>query len=344
MVEDKRIKACPYCGSIEIVPKILFGGPLPGVDAKDGTYVCENCGREAVPLHFRSFDEWNAFFKDTGDASKSIDSTFARVPIVPINTAALFSLGKFDFPIGKTAKVVNIVWHNNSIVPRDDGVPFDTYWKAAFDKRYNASAILIMDLAGIAEAKPNFKVLKDLTKKKHEIWLDIGMRSIQDLFDSFAMEVSKAIASTITSTGLEIFNEVFELSDRCLPCIYFDEEIVWAKKRAGPSKLKEMAKKLKSIGYGEMAVVDLRRLGTANGVSRDFLAETLACDLDIYVGGGVIETDLEFLKEKGVAGAFIDPHTPVIRSLFKSEERLAPTDLRLLEKSKTIKDSGIPTD
>lgn len=344
MAEDKKIKACPYCGSIEVVPKILFGGPLPGIDAKDGSYVCRNCGKEAVPLYFRSFDDWYAFFENRGDASKPVDLAFVGVPIIPVNTAALFSLGKFDFPIGKTAKVVNIIWHNNSIIPRDDGVPFDTYWKAAFDKRYNASAVLIMDLAGVREAKPNFKVLKDLTKKNREIWLDIGMRTVQDLFDSFAMEVSRAIVSTMTSTGLGIFNEVFELSDRCLPCIYLDEEIVWAKKRAGPSRIKEMAKKLKSIGYEEMAVVDLKRLGTANGVSRGLLEEMLACEIDIYIGGGVIETDLEFLREKGVAGALIDPHTPVIRSLFETEENLTPTDFRLSEKSKTIKGSSIPTD
>ncbi|MDH7507815.1 MAG: HisA/HisF-related TIM barrel protein [Methanomassiliicoccales archaeon] len=344
MAEDKRIKACPYCGSVEVVPKVLFGGPLPGVDANDGTYVCEKCGREAVPLHFRSFDDWYAFFEADDNASKSIDAAFAIVPIVPINTAALFSIRRFDFPIGKTASVVSIVWQDSSVMPRGDGVSFETYWEAIFDKRYNASAALIMDVAGITEAKPNFKVLKDLTKRSREIWLDIGMRSVQDLFDCFTMGVSRAIVSTLTSTGLELFNDVFELSDKCLPCMYFDGEIVWAKKRAGPSKLKEMAKEMEHIGYDEMAVVDLRRLGTGNGVSRDFLVEALACDLDVYIGGGVVETDLEFLREEGAAGAFIDPHTAVIRSLFEIEGGVTPTNLPLQEKKKTVKGSSVPID
>ncbi|MEM2944515.1 MAG: HisA/HisF-related TIM barrel protein [Methanomassiliicoccales archaeon] len=329
MKKEKKILACPYCGSVEIVPKVIFGGPLPGIDAKNGTYVCEKCEKEAVPLHFRTFEEWSSFFGGVGISSES-GSAFFRIPVLPIDTVPFLSIGRIEFPIGKVARVSNIVWRGNALASINEGIPFDIYLKTVFGKNYSANAILLMDLAGINEGKPNFKVLKELTRKNREIWLDIGMHTLQDLFDSYAMEVSRAIINTSTANGLRIFEEAFELSDRCMPCIYFDKEIRWAKRNSGPADLKTMANMLKKIGYEEMAVIDINHLGSSKGVSKDFVKKALANDLKVYIGGGVVETDLDLLEKEGATGALIDPHTPMIRSLLENDdEKLHPSTFSL---------------
>ncbi len=224
------------------------------------------------------------------------------------------------------------------------GAPFERYWNAVGGRRYNASGILLMDLSGMRESKPNFKVLKDLVRKKENVWLDIGMRSVQDLFDSFAMEVSKAIASTLTATGIGMFRDVFELSDQCIPCVYVDDEVKWARPNGNPLSLKETVRAMNDIGYREVAIIDLRRLGSRQGVSRDFASEALGFDMDVFVGGGVMETDIEFLRQAGAAGALLDPHTPVIRDLLGSEERPLPTEDIRSEPVRTTRPRELPCD
>ncbi|MBM4237287.1 MAG: hypothetical protein FJ151_02250, partial [Euryarchaeota archaeon] len=206
------------------------------------------------------------------------------------------------------------------------------------------SGILLMDLAGMREGRPNFKVLKDLVRRKGNVWLDIGMRSVQDLFDSFAMEASKAIASTLTAPGIGMFREVFELSDQCIPCIYVEGEVKWGRPNGNPSSLKETVRALDDIGFREVAIIDLKRLGLRQGVSRDFASRALSFDLDVLVGGGVMETDIEFLREGGAAGALLDPHTPIIRDLLGSEERPVPTEDLRSEPVRTVRPRELPCD
>lgn len=343
---EGRIRACPYCGSDEIGPKMLFGGPLAGVDNKDGSCVCHACGRTAVPLDFTSLEELERFRKGVlGPMQKEAgEGSFSFVPVLPVDTTALFSLAGVDLPIGQVAEVVSLEWDGHSISRTAYSAPFVKYCRAVEGQRYNASDILLMDLSGIRSGRPNFRVLRELIKRKYNVWLDLGIRSVQDLFDSFAMEISRAVATTLTSPGMRLFEEIFELSDRCLPCLCVDKRVIWARPNGGPSRLSEVARELRSTGYEEVAVVDLRRLGTRGGISEAFLSETSALDMRVFVGGGVVETDLDKIQESGVAGAFIDPHTPVISDLLSTNERLAPTDFPEGAARRAARPTAAPTD
>ncbi len=77
--------------------------------------------------------------------------------------------------------------------------------------------------------------------------------------------------------------------------------------------------------------MDLRRLGTELGPDPAFLATLDGIDLDLYVGGGLQESDVLRLGEKGFAGGLVDPFTPVIRDL-----------LSKLPKGPTTTEAGAP--
>jgi len=342
----ERIRACPYCGSTDIAPKTLFGGPLVGVDNKDGSYVCHGCGRTGVPLDFASQEELRFFQKDVlGTREKENQRRgFVHIPMVPVDTRSLFSIAGFDLPIGQVAEVVSVEWNGRTLSRTEYRAPFVQYLKAVEGKRYNATDILLIDLSGIQDAKPNFKVLRELVRKKYNVWLDLGMRSMQDLFDSFAMEISRAVASTLTVPSVKLFRDIFELSDKCLPCVCLDRDVVWSRPNGGPQKFGDAVRELKGIGFDEIGVIDLTRLGKRSGISRDFVSKLSDCDLDVVVGGGVIESDLNRLQEAGFAGAFVDPHTPVIADIIDEREDELPTNHTMATTRKATTAKPAPTD
>jgi uncharacterized protein related to proFAR isomerase len=325
--EERRIRACPYCGSTRIEPKILFGGPMAQLDHKDGKYCCLDCGRESVPLDFQtSYDVQEFREYSESEAETPAAEDFLRVPIVPLNTAPLFRMGPMELPIGKVARVVNVKWNENRLDPLEFSVPFLDYWRAISGKRYNAHEMFMMDISGINDGKPNFMALKKLIKHRYEMWLDIGIRDLQDLFDSFAMDISWAVAGSLSCPTTKLFEEIFDLSDRCVPCIYIDREVRWDRPGAGPSDLGRLLHFLFETGFERLAVIDLPRLGKREGYSEHLAAYLDGYEVEILLGGGVRETDLGALQELGFKGALVDPFTPVIESIIEETEDAEPTE------------------
>ena len=48
-------------------------------------------------------------------------------------------------------------------------------------------------------------------------------------------------------------------------------------------------------------------------------------DLELYVGGGLQESDVLRLRERGFAGGLVDPFTPVIRDLLSKVTKATTT-------------------
>ena len=111
----KRISACPHCGSRDIEPEVIFGGPMAGVDNKDEGYICHQCGKKAVPLDFVSQSELRAFKEDNMEQDQAPKS-FKHIPIMPVDTRSLLSLAGIDIPLGSVAEVVSIKWNGVRLV------------------------------------------------------------------------------------------------------------------------------------------------------------------------------------------------------------------------------------
>ena len=323
--EEGRIRACPHCGSRNIEPKILFGGPMAHLDNKDGSYNCLDCGKTSVPLDFHTSYEVEDFKTSKDELDEPVTKEFLRVPIVPLNTAPLFTMGPLELPIGKVARVVNVRWNGGCLEPLEFSVPFSDYWNAVSGKRYNAQEMFLMDLSGICDGRPNFSALKKLIKHRYKIWLDLGIGDIQDLFDSFAMDISYAVAGSLSCPSVQIFEEIYDLSDRCVPCAYIDRDVKWSREGAGPKDLRRFLGALGRIGYDRVALIDLTRLGVREGFSWDMGSVLEGSDCELVIGGGVRESDFDSMREMGFAGALVDPFTPVIESIIEKPEDAEPT-------------------
>lgn len=315
---DEEVVGCQHCGSRNLVPKVLVGGPMAGVDNKDGTYVCLDCGRELVPLAFEGEEERQDFVAHAQIAGKD----FLHIPIVPVDTWSLFNLPLIDVPVVQVAKVVEVEWRNGwNVLP--GGVPFADYWRAVGSKRYGAEDVLLMDLAGMQQARPNFEALKALMKRKYAVWLEMGVRDVHDIFDAFTLGAHNVLLGSLTCPSKQMLEETIELSDMSVPLLYYDGKVLWSGKRL-PSGLSESLRTLADLGFERAAVLDLRRLGSRDGYDADLAEEALSSELDILFGGGVREPHLVELREKGAVGGLLDPYTPVLRNLISTQG--APAD------------------
>jgi len=310
---NEEVVGCQHCGSRRIVPKVLVGGPMAGVDNKDGSYICLDCGRELVPLGFEGETERQDFVAHAQTAGKD----FLHIPIVPVDTWALFNIPLLDIPVVKVAKVVEVEWGEGWNV-RPGGVPFADYWKAVGSKRYGADDVLLMDLAGMQHARPNFEALKALMKRKYAVWLEMGVRNVQDLFDAFTLGSQNVIVGSLTCPSKAMLEEVIELSDMSVPLLYYDGKVLWSGKQL-PSDLSASLRMLDDLGFEKAAVLDLRRLGGRDGYDVELLDLVLSSDLDMLFGGGVREPDLPELRDKGAVGGLLEPYTPVLRDLIASQ-------------------------
>ncbi len=320
MADNITIRACPYCGSMDTYPALLFGGPLPWIDHNDGGYRCRNCGRTAVPLDFDTMDELSAFQKSLTAGKTEGTGEFIHVPMMPVDTTTLFHVPYIDLPIAQVAEVVEVEWNNGYRI-KGQSAKFSRYWRAVQSPRYSAKELMLLDLSGIQGGRPNFDVLKTLIKSKYQVWLDLGVRDVEDVFDAFAMDVSRTIIGTMTAPSLKVFEEAFELSDRVVPCIQMTTEVLWPRHKSGPRDLEGAVAALTDLGFEHIGVIDLTRVGQGNGVDRSLIERLAQLDADIIMGGGVIEEDVALLRSAGLAGAFMDPFTPVIADIIREEER-----------------------
>ncbi len=325
MAERVTLRACPYCGSMDTHPALLFGGPLPWVDHNDGGYQCRSCGKTAVPLDFDSLEDLSAFQKSIRAVAGGKTDDFIHIPIMPVDTASLFNVPVLKYSVGQVANVVEVDWDGGYRV-RGKSARFSRYWSAVQSPRYSAKEVMLLDLAGVRDGHPNFDVLKKLIRTKYQVWLDLGVRDLDDVFDAFTMDVARTVIGSLTAPDLDVFKEAFDISDRVVPCLHWSREVLWSHRDVGPRDLGRAIAAMKDIGFDTIGVIDMTRLGRGQGVDRALVERLSGMGDGMIVGGGVIEKDLDLIRASGLKGAFMDPFTPVIGDLILEEERELPTD------------------
>ncbi len=312
------VAGCARCGGRRVHPKLLVMGPIPGIDSDAYSYICEDCKYEGMPVIFDTEAQRAQFEREIRERGRTPPEkplkTAPSVPILPVYTAPLLNAPILDQIPAGSASVVGVRWDGQRLVPNGYRAPFQEYWAAIGGSRYNASLVYMLDLSGIDRANPNFDVMRHLVKRC-DVWLDMGARDTDDIMDGYMLDVERVVAGTMTLGSLEALGDAYALSPAVLPCLDWDGKILWNGPRETRTDLAEVLRALKAIGFSAACVMDLRRLGTDLGPDPELLARLEGAELSLYLGGGVQETDISKLQEKGLAGGLVDPYTPVIRSL-----------------------------
>ncbi len=321
--------ACARCGSGQVHPKLLVMGPIAGVDSDSRSFVCHACGHEGLPIFFDTETARTQFEREKKGIWPAepapVNKGPISIPILPIQTDPMIDIRILDLLPGRVAAVTGVRWELGGLTPTGYHVSFQEYWDAIGGPRYNASRIFMLDLAGINRANPNFEVTRHLGKRC-DVWLDSGGREPEEVMDGYMLDVERVVAGSKTLASLDSFAALYTLSSDALPCLDWDGHVVWREPRETQVDLPDVARALRGIGFSGMCVMDLRRLGSELGPDPALLSMLEGLDLDVYVGGGLQESDVLRLGERGFAGGLVDPYTPVIRDLLKAPKPEAPTE------------------
>jgi len=322
------VAACGRCGSGRVHPNLLVMGPIAGIDSDSRSFVCRACGHVGLPIFFDSEEARAQFEREKRGIwepePKAVRDEVRAIPILPIQTDPVLPVKVLDLLPVRVATVTGVRWEGGRLTPTAYRASFQEYWEAIGGPRYNAGRVYVVDLAGVNDGNPNFEVTRHLGKRC-DVWLDAGGRDPEEVLDGYMLDVERVVAGTRTLASPDSFAGLYALSTDVLPCIDWDGQVVWRAGHAGPTNLRDVVAGLRGIGFSSACVLDLRRLGTELGPDPAVLAMLEGLDLELYVGGGLQESDVLRLRERGFAGGLVDPFTPVIRDLMSKLSKAATT-------------------
>ncbi|OPY32512.1 MAG: Histidine biosynthesis protein [Methanomassiliicoccales archaeon PtaU1.Bin124] len=291
-----RVRVCPYCYSPEITEKVLIGGPMAQLDNDDGTYRCLHCGKSGVPIDFAGWEEYQEFI-DSKMASTEVHSR----PILPM-LPTLFHGGIEAGSVNAT--VVKVTW-DGGLRFGDQRERLQDNWKRA-EKVVEGKAACILDLNGIMEGRPDLDGIQHVLRRKGEVMLDIGIHHEQDVFDCFTMGASQVLATSIGMPSFKVFERVLDMTDECIPCLCYDDKVQWRRPRGNPTELDDCLSALKELGFAQVGLMCLDRLGKANGPDLRVIDKATRAGLKVWLAGGVRFEDVPSLPAQ-VSGVLLDP-------------------------------------
>jgi phosphoribosylformimino-5-aminoimidazole carboxamide ribotide isomerase len=182
---------------------------------------------------------------------------------------------------------------------------------AAALKALGFSELYVADLDAIMRGKVNFAVFKNIADKTGlELMVDAGIGNLKKAESVLESHVSKVIIGTETLPSASLVAEAVELfgSEKVMVSLDLMGDRVISGFELG--ELKDpmaLLREFQEAGVSQIIVLDLRRVGSGEGVNVPFLREVLRnIKVDVYVGGGVRDIkDLMELKDIGVFGVLL---------------------------------------
>ena len=175
------------------------------------------------------------------------------------------------------------------------------------------SDIYAADLDAILDRQPQDEVTKDLASMSAPLWLDAGVRSVDDARRAIAVGASRVIVGLETLPSFEVLSQICNGigSDQVVFSLDLrDGKPMVADGVQLPSALspENIAKTAANSGAGTVIVIDLARVGTGRGLDVDLLKRirAAAAGVNVIAGGGVREwDDLVRIAKAGCNGALL---------------------------------------
>jgi len=176
---------------------------------------------------------------------------------------------------------------------------------------YNFNEVYIADLDAILSKGENIQIIKEIVEKTNlSLFVDAGINNLHQAQRLFDNKVTKIIIGTETlldlnfiKTAISCFgaNKIIVSLDLC-----YGKIISKSPEIASMDPI-ELAKELEKFGILEIIILDLKRVGSQEGVDISFLEKlTKQINLKILVGGGVrSQVDLKKINQIGINGVLI---------------------------------------
>lgn len=168
--------------------------------------------------------------------------------------------------------------------------------------------VYVADLDAIVYGFLNTELYKSLSSEVN-LMLDPGIKSFEEASIVINTGVKKLIVATETIPKLEIAQRILQAygSDRVVLSLDLKNRRVLSKapELIGLSP-KECLNKAKRLGFREVIVIDLARVGSHTGPDLELISELKNTSIRLIVGGGIRNlNDLLILKEMGVEAVLV---------------------------------------
>jgi phosphoribosylformimino-5-aminoimidazole carboxamide ribotide isomerase len=182
---------------------------------------------------------------------------------------------------------------------------------AAALKALGFSELYVADLDAITRGQANFSIFKNIADKTGlELMVDAGIDALKKAENVLQSHVSKVIIGTETLPSASLVAEAVELfgSEKVMVSLDLMGNRIISGFELGTLKDPvALLRKFQEAGVSQIIVLDLRRVGSGEGVNVPFLREVLRnIKANVYFGGGVRDVkDLMELKGVGVFGILL---------------------------------------
>lgn len=175
--------------------------------------------------------------------------------------------------------------------------------------RWGCLDLYLADLDAIlGEAPPDFELYRNLGKLGLTLWVDSGVRKINDVPDLINAGVERVIVGLETVSGPET---VAAMVDRFGPDrLVFSLDLKNAKPMVPASSAwqtdrpDKIASMVIDIGIIRLIILDLARVGTGGGVG--WIPENRTTDVEWFIGGGINDIEqIRTLERAGFAGVLV---------------------------------------
>lgn len=182
----------------------------------------------------------------------------------------------------------------------------------AFREQFGLTTIYVADLDAIVHARPNWQVYQDLVSQGFALWVDAGLRSLDDAEAVLDCGVAAVVA------GLETWPHAGLLHQLVLACgrdrVIFSLDLRDGTPLANPDGWAsddpfEIADEAICAGVSQLIVLDIAQVGIGQGVRTLDLCRRLTRqfpDVTVITGGGVRNVDdIRPLQAAGVSGVLV---------------------------------------
>ncbi len=182
----------------------------------------------------------------------------------------------------------------------------------AFRERLGLTTLYVADLDGILHQRPNEFVFRQLVADGFELWIDGGLRSVDDASRLLEAGAAKVIVGLETLTDVRLLTML--IGDFGVDRIVFSLDLQAGQPMLGNARWQDVtplgiARAVIDIGITQMIVLDLASVGEQCGPSTLDLCvaiRQLAPSIYLITGGGVRNAaDLEPLQAAQIDGVLL---------------------------------------
>jgi phosphoribosylformimino-5-aminoimidazole carboxamide ribotide isomerase len=171
------------------------------------------------------------------------------------------------------------------------------------------STLYLADLDAIQGKKPCFELYSRIANIGFNLIVDVGVTDIESVNCLLRCGISKVIVGTETLPSRVFLQKTVKQvgTDKIIVSLDIkNDRILTHLALDGSQNMFKLIEEFRAMGVTEFILLDLTRVGSAEGINVDMLKKTIAMlNADsVYVGGGIRNIDdLLILKKQNVLGA-----------------------------------------